>query len=59
MKAKSEVVKASVLTTSMICLIFSMPIVFALPPDPNFGSQNQCKIRDGPSGEKDQYINCC
>ena len=31
----------------------------ALPPDTNFGSQNKCTIRDGPQGQKDQYITCC
>ena len=59
MKAKSEVAIASVLTISMICLVFRASMVYALPPDPNFGSQNQCSIRDGPFGDKDQIINCC
>ncbi|WP_415311614.1 hypothetical protein [Candidatus Nitrosocosmicus sp. FF01] len=59
MKNKCTVTLTSLMAISLICFICSAPLVFGVPPDPNFGSQNQCSIRDGPFGEKDQIINCC
>jgi hypothetical protein len=54
MKTKSDVAIASVLTISMICLVFSAPLVFAVPPDPDFGTKGLCL-----TDEDDKYMTCC
>jgi hypothetical protein len=54
MKNKSIVALTSLMIISLICSICSAPLVFALPPDPNYGKKGECFVLEG-----NEDMTCC